>query len=127
MTWISQIVFHLLKERASALRDRFEDESIDCFWLDFGVGDRVSDFVRGLWPAISPGGFVLCHSSVTNRGTRVWLDAVRQNEPEHKTGVPPGEAHHISFLEPHKHFQNAITVLQKRPPGFAEPLYSERA
>ena len=41
--------------------------------------------------------------------------------------MPPGEAHHISFLEPHKHFQNAITVLQKRPPGFAEPLYSERA
>ena len=108
-------------------RDRFDDESIDCFWLDFGVGDRVADFVRGLWPAISPGGFVLCHSSVTNRGTRVWLDAVRQNEPESVTGVPPGEAHFISFLEPHKHFQNSITVLQKRPPGFAEPLYSERA
>ena len=51
-------------------QDRFDDESIDCFWLDFGVGDRVADFVQGLWPAISPGGFVLCHSSVTNRGTR---------------------------------------------------------
>jgi len=108
-------------------QDRFETESIDCFWLDFGVGSRVAEFVRNLWPAIAPGGFVLCHSSVTNRGTREWLDAVRRGELAAATGVPPGEVHHVSFLEPQKHFQNAITVLQKRPSGFAEPLYSERA
>ena len=49
------------------------------------------------------------------------VGCVRRGEPEASTGVPPGEAHHISFLEPHKHFQNAITVLQKRPPELAEP------
>ena len=70
MTWIWVIVFHLLRVTLFKLfRIDLRMKVIDCFWLDFGVGDRVADFVRGLWPAISPGGFVLCHSSVTNRGT----------------------------------------------------------
>ena len=107
--------------------DRFARDSVDMFWLDFGVGDRVADFVRGLWPAIAPGGFVVCHSTLTNRATRQWLEAVRRGAGEAETGLPPSEVHHVSLLEPHKHFQNALTLLQKRPAGFEEPLYSERA
>ena len=40
---------------------------------------------------------------------------------------PPTLLQHISFLERHKRFQNSVSVLQRRPEGFAEPLYSEYA
>ena len=96
----------------------------DVFWLDFGVGDRVADFVRKVWPALRPGGYLICHSTITNANTRTWLDDVRNREPERVTGIDPDHVTHVSFLEPHKRFQNALSVLQKRPPGFAEPLYS---
>ncbi|KAJ1457560.1 hypothetical protein M885DRAFT_515154 [Pelagophyceae sp. CCMP2097] len=106
---------------------RFEADAFDLFWLDFGVGDRVADFVRSVFPAIRAGGHLVCHSTVTNEVTREWLEAVRAGAREAVTGIPPGEVHHISFLEPHKHFQNAVTILQRRPPGFAEPVFSQRA
>lgn len=35
--------------------------------------------------------------------------------------------HHISLLEPHKRYQNAFTILQKRSEGWGEPLYTEEA
>lgn len=30
----------------------------------------------------------------------------------------------VSFLEPHKLFQNSVTVFQRRDVGFAEPTYT---
>lgn len=42
-------------------------------------------------------------------------------------GAGGGSVHHISLLEPHKRYQNAFTILQKRPEGWGEPLYTAEA
>ena len=104
-----------------------EAAAFDMFWLDFGVGADVAAFVRRIWPAIADGGYLVVHSTLTNTNTRTWLDAVRARAPEHVTGLDPNAVDHVSLLEPHKRFQNALTVLQKRPPAYAEPLYSVSA
>ena len=61
----------------------------------------------------------LVHSSVANEDAAVWLDAVRRNEPEMITGVPPGGARHLvpgaAQALPERHYSP-----QKRPAGFAE-------
>ena len=119
--------FDFAKGDAWHMDDLYNTEAFDMFWLDFGVGTRVSDFVEKIWPAIKPGGYLVCHSTVTNEHTRVWLDALRARAPKAVTGIDPDHVTHVSFLEPHKRFQNALSVLQKRPPGFAEPLYSVSA
>eukprot|EP00640_Fibrocapsa_japonica_P004157 CAMPEP_0113941874 /NCGR_PEP_ID=MMETSP1339-20121228/7713_1 /TAXON_ID=94617 /ORGANISM="Fibrocapsa japonica" /LENGTH=216 /DNA_ID=CAMNT_0000946155 /DNA_START=27 /DNA_END=677 /DNA_ORIENTATION=+ /assembly_acc=CAM_ASM_000762 len=109
---------------------KFEAESIDLLWCDFGVGSRMKDFAKGAWKSIRPGGFLCCHSTLTNLGTRKWLEAVRRRAGEEETGIPEGQFVEISFLEPHKVYQNSITILQRRKSSnseFIEPIYSEYA
>ena len=36
----------------------------------------------------------------------------------------PNQVATLSFLEPHKRFQNSVAVLQKRPPGWGEPVHT---
>jgi predicted O-methyltransferase YrrM len=108
---------------------QFENESIDILWCDFGVGSRMRDFARGAWNSIRPGGFLVCHSTLTNKGTRDWLEDVRARRHEALTGIPPDEVVEISLLEPNKLYQNSITLLQRRRSNqsgltFSEPLYS---
>lgn len=129
---------------------------VDMLWVDFGVGHRLDAFLRLYWPSVKPGGFVVVHSTVTNRATRAWLERVRRGEfawletrgdavdartNEKKRKRNPSlaekgvsrrvserdEVHHVSFLEPHKRYQNAFTVLQKRPRGWREPVYTDEA
>ena len=133
---------------------RFGDGGpVDMLWVDFGVGDRLDKFLRLYWPVVKPGGFVVVHSTVTNRATRAWLERVRRGEfawldetegdeafdAKRRRKDPKGstntssrlrgrdEVHHVSFLEPHKRYQNAFTVLQKRPRGWGEPVYTDEA
>ena len=119
--------------KADAFDLDLDPESIDLLWCDFGVGSKMGQFAPGAWKSIRPGGFLLCHSTLTNRGTRDWLEAVRAGADESITGIPAGHALEISFLEPHKRYQNSISVLQKRrshePNGqaFEEPIYSQYA
>ena len=104
-----------------------EPGSVDVLWCDFGVGSRILDFVSGgAWESIRPGGFLLCHSSLTNMNTRAWLEKVRSRAPKEETGMDPKDYAELSLLEPHKRFQNSITILQKRA-GFTEPVYSQFA
>ena len=108
----------------------FESESIDLLWCDFGVGSRMKEFAKGAWKAIRPGGFLVCHSTLTNARTREWLEAVRSRSGEDETGMPVDEFVEISFLEPQKTFQNSISILQRRKSSsheFHEPIYSEYA
>lgn len=145
-------------EPDAATRFRFGDRGpVDMLWVDFGVGDRLDAFLRLYWPSVKPGGFVVVHSTVTNRATRAWLERVRRGEfawlgetegtdardaardAKRRKKDPKGsanassrarardEVHHVSFLEPHKRYQNAFTVLQKRPRGWGEPVYTDEA
>jgi hypothetical protein len=108
-----------------------EPESIDMLWCDFGVGARMREFVSRAWSAIRPGGFLLCHSTLTNQRTRQWLEAARLRKGQDLTGIPPDEYVEISLLEPHKRYQNSVSVFQKRKGNdgkqVEEPIYSEYA
>jgi Methyltransferase domain len=105
--------------------------SIDLLWCDFGVGSKMSTFCSQAWNSLRLGGFLICHSTLTNQGTREWLEAIRQKEDESKTGIPNDSYVEISLLEPHKRYQNSITILQKRKESgvsdFSEPVYSQFA
>ena len=101
-------------------------ESIDLLWCDFGVGSRMAEYASNVWKFVKPGGFLACHSTLTNARTREWLEGVRNQKGVEVTGIPAGEYAELSLLEPHKRFQNSVTILQKRR-EFEEPLYSEYA
>lgn len=103
-----------------------ETESIDMLWCDFGVGARMKEYAGNVWKYIKPGGFLCCHSTLTNKHTREWLENIRKNGREDETGIPQGDYVEVSLLEPHKRYQNSITILQKRG-RFEEPVYSEYA
>eukprot|EP00549_Striatella_unipunctata_P018778 CAMPEP_0118722170 /NCGR_PEP_ID=MMETSP0800-20121206/31195_1 /TAXON_ID=210618 ORGANISM="Striatella unipunctata, Strain CCMP2910" /NCGR_SAMPLE_ID=MMETSP0800 /ASSEMBLY_ACC=CAM_ASM_000638 /LENGTH=626 /DNA_ID=CAMNT_0006630247 /DNA_START=60 /DNA_END=1941 /DNA_ORIENTATION=+ len=108
-----------------------EEESVDVLWCDFGVGDRMIEFLRLYWPSVRPGGFLVCHSTLTNQQTREWVEAVRRRGREDETGLPEGTYTEMSLLEPHKHYQNSLTLLQKRVGKsgrpYEEPIYSQFA
>lgn len=117
-----------------------EPSSVDLLWCDFGVGSRIKDFVAGssggggggdAWSSIRPGGFLICHSTLTNYHTREWVEAMRARKGEDITGVPSDEYVEISLLEPHKHYQNSVSIFQRRKgldgSAYTEPLYSEYA
>jgi hypothetical protein len=111
-------------------------EWIDVLWLDFGVGvgGRLAPFLEGWWPRIRPGGLLLVHSTLTNAVTRAWLDGVRSRHGGNTEGgqtpsactaaarALEGELETMSFREPHKKWQNSISIFQKRSSGWAEPI-----
>ena len=102
------------------------DGAVDLLFVDFGVGTRLNEFLSMYWECVSPGGFVVVHSTVTNAATRRWTEAVRRGEFGWE--MPEGDsAHHVSLLEPHKRYQNAFTMLQKRTRGWKEPVWTDEA
>ena len=105
-------------------------DSVDILWCDFGVGSRMREFVSSAWECLRPGGFLLCHSTLTNQNTREWLEAARSKSSKEVTGIPPEEFVEISLLEPQKRYQNSISVFQKRRASteiYEEPVYSKCA
>ena len=117
--------------KGDAFDMQFEKESIDLLWCDFGVGSKMKEFASSAWKSIKPGGFLVCHSTLTNLRTRSWLEMIRDGTySEEETGIPQNEFVEISFLEPHKRYQNSVTILQRRrgdKGDFKEPIYSEYA
>lgn len=117
---------------------------LDVLWLDFGSGvmaGRLDEFLSAWWPRLRPGGLLLLHSALTNSVTRHWLEAARararggagttaaQATPAARasgSGVDPfgGDGiETLSLLEPHKRFQNSVSIFQRRPVGWVgEPL-----
>jgi uncharacterized protein YjaG (DUF416 family) len=107
-------------------------DSVDVLWCDFGVGSRMREFISSAWACVRPGGFLLCHSTLTNENTREWLEAARARKGEELTGIPPDEYVELSLLEPHKRYQNSISIFQKRKASgdgkvYKEPIYSKYA
>ena len=111
----------------------------DLCWFDFGVGRKVDEFLGHWWPRVRPtGGLVMLHSTLTNSLTRRWLDGMLARitppvpvagEGEHPAHVAAQHAgacdfELLSLLEPHKRFQNSVTMLRKRVHGQTEKVYS---
>ena len=110
----------------------------DLLWVDFGVGNRLSEFLEMYWKCLHNGSYIVIHSTVTNKVTREWLERVRKLNGGEGSVFPSfgkkgsstegQRVHHVSFWEPHKSYQNSFTVLQKRVEGLTpEPIYSEHA
>jgi hypothetical protein len=106
-------------------------ETVDVLWADFGVGAKCREFMLSAWSCIRPGGFLLCHSTLTNANTRQWLEGIRTRQPKEVTGIDPAEYVELSLLEPHKRYQNSVSIIQKRKSRsgevFQEPIYSQYA
>ncbi|CAK9097802.1 unnamed protein product [Durusdinium trenchii] len=103
-------------------------QSFDFVWLD-GLLDfappkkgdvraSIDSFLSLLWPHLAPGALILLHSTLTNSSVRGWLENISASP-----WGPPNNV--LSLLEPHKKFQNSVTILQHRPDGYAEPIYSK--
>ena len=121
---------YLQFRRGDAFDMKLPDSSVDVLWCDFGVGARMSEFISSAWDCISPGGFLLCHSTLTNENTRMWLETIRNRERKEITGIEPGEYTELSLLESHKRFQNSVSIIQKRSSNgenYEEPIYSQYA
>ncbi len=123
----------------------------DMLWIDLGAAHKTERFVRDWWPRVrSDGGIVVVHSSLTNAMSRGWVERARDHchsqrvraadgsverrsaGPEREGGASEfdelGEFETLSLLEPHKMFQNAVTVLQKRGGRFGrydEPVLTK--
>lgn len=100
-------------------------------WIDLGAAHRLRALVDAWWPRVDPaGGMLIVHSTCTNEASRVWLEHMRAAALDDGSG-PYGRFELLSLLEPHKCFQNAVTMLRRRGggPGGAplwnEPIYSK--
>jgi len=122
---------YLKFRRGDAFDMDLPDSIVDVLWCDFGVGARMNEFISSAWDCISPGGFFICHSTLTNENTRTWLEAIRNKKPKEITGIEPGEYTELSLLESHKRFQNSVSIIQKRKSTngdtYEEPIYSQYA
>ena len=114
-------------------------------WLDFGIGtsSRIDAFLESLWPQIKDGGYLLMHSTLTNKVTRTWLEKFRSDrrrdtkcgnledntyrDTDQKKWMRNVDVDLLSFLEPHKRFQNSVSIFQKRGEAgnaYVEPIYT---
>lgn len=102
-------------------------------WFDLGAGARLGALVRAWWPRVDPAGGLLCvHSSLTNAAGAAWLAGVRQQlaAGAGAGGAELGRFELLSLREPHKRYQNSVTLLRRLgggpggEPEHAEPLLS---
>ena len=70
------------------------------------------------------GGLVLLHSSLTNSVTRSFVDAMRARARSPDPDPHWGRFSELSLLEPHKLFQNSVSIFQRRGDGYEEPVFS---
>ena len=99
-------------------------------WIDLGAAHRLRALVDSWWPRVDPaGGLLIVHSTLTNEASRVWLEHMRVASADSNGFY--GRFELLSLLEPHKCFQNSLTMLRRRgggPGGVAlwdEPMFSK--
>ena len=138
---------HVVTESASALgmSDRLQLHEADAYdgdlpstlapgvefdfmFIDLGAANRVEGFMEAWWPRVRPeGGMVMVHSTLTNALSRGWLERMRE-KGRSEPAPPYGAFETISLLEPHKMFQNSVTLFQKRGGPFGrydEPVHTK--
>jgi len=91
----------------------------DFLWIDLGAANRIETFLKNFWFRVKPGGYVAVHSTLTNSLSREWLEKMRRlarNGGKNADGSMSeyGVFDQMSFMEPHKLFQNSFTIFQRR-------------
>jgi len=108
-----------------------EVKYFDLLWIDLGAANRIEGFFDAWWHRVNPqGGFVIVHSTLTNSLSRQWLDKMRRlaengGRNSEDGSSPYGAFVTVSFLEPHKMFQNSCSLFQKRGDALHE-TWTER-
>jgi predicted O-methyltransferase YrrM len=101
----------------------------DMLWIDLGAAHRIEGFFEAWWPRVrAEGGMVIVHSTLTNALSRGWLERMRDLARAPDTKNPYGRFETMSLLEPHKMFQNSVTMFQKRGGAFGrydEPVHTK--
>ena len=103
---------------AKALDDALKP--FDLVFLDCGGYENLHAFLQEYWPQVNPnGGLVLVHSLLTNvEGIMILkelkLRQATQNFMDYEL---------VSILEPHKSWQNSVTIL-RRTTAYFDPIYS---
>jgi len=108
----------------------------DFLWIDLGAANRIETFLKNFWFRVKPGGYVAVHSTLTNSLSREWLEKMRmlaRNGGKNADGTVSeyGVFETMSFLEPHKLFQNSFTIFQRRDAHpidsseYAEPVLTK--
>ena len=108
----------------------------DFLWIDLGAANRIETFLKNFWFRVKPGGYVAVHSTLTNSLSREWLEKMRalaRNGGKNADGTTSeyGVFETMSFLEPHKLFQNSFTIFQRRDAHpidsseYAEPVLTK--
>eukprot|EP00300_Choanocystis_sp_HF-7_P034465 c4722_g1_i1.p2 GENE.c4722_g1_i1~~c4722_g1_i1.p2 ORF type:complete len:231 (+),score=53.93 c4722_g1_i1:691-1383(+) len=102
------------------------EQTYDMLWVDVGAGKGMKALFDVCLERLDDrGGYILVHSTLTNTLMRNWLDSERDLKAACGGSGRGFELHSLSFLEPHKRFQNSVTLFQKRGNGFAEPIHSQ--
>lgn len=108
----------------------------DFLWIDLGAANRIETFLKNFWFRVKPSGYVAVHSTLTNSLSREWLEKMRmlaRNGGKKADGTVSeyGVFEIMSFLEPHKLFQNSFTIFQRRDAHpidsseYAEPVLTK--
>jgi len=108
----------------------------DFMWIDLGAANRIDSFLKRFWFRVRPGGYVAVHSTLTNSLSRAWLEKMRtlaKNGGRNEDNLMSeyGLFSEMSFLEPHKLFQNSFTLFQRRDEHpidstkYAEPILTK--
>lgn len=94
--------------------------SFDFIWFDCGGYDDYVDFLKIYWSLINPkGGFLLLHSTLTNRAIRKIHDQLKKRQKREFNNFEL-----LSILEPHKLIQNSVTLIRITS-KFTAPIYTE--
>ncbi len=56
----------------------------------------MKEYASNVWKYIKPGGYLVCHSTLTNARTREWLEGIRARKGVDITGIPADEYAELS-------------------------------
>lgn len=88
-------------------------DNYDFIWIDAGLQKEYSRLFKILDKKLNKNGTIIIHSTLTNKEGKRFLDKFNNKNYEK-----------ISFLEPHKKFQNSFTIFNKKG---KIPVFTESA
>ena len=95
-------------------------------FFDLGAANRVG-FMEAWWPRSGRGRHGDSSQHAASALSRGWLERMRE-KGRSEPAPPYGAFETMSLLEPHKMFQNSVTLFQKRggPYGrYDEPVHTK--
>jgi len=84
-------------------------KDFDFIWVDGGLVKDYYDIMEKIFPKINPGGIILFHNTLSSVKGKLFETIIKLQQKENKIQ----DLEIISFVEPHKKFQNCFTICKK--------------